>query len=108
MSAAACFGPDGDPRLPLTTRFGRIPRGGRVAALYIYGAPMDILPRGRTELGPLVTDAVLRRSAWLEGYSERFVQEGLKALEDAGLIARRRRHGCRTIAPGPGLAGEAW
>jgi hypothetical protein len=108
MSAAACFGPDGDPWLPFTIRFSRIPRGERVAAMSVYAALMDLLPRGRTELGPPVTDAVLRRSAWLEGYSERFVQKGLKALEDAGLIARRRRHGCRTIAPGPGLAGEAW
>jgi hypothetical protein len=40
---------------------------------------------------------MLHQSPWLRDYGLRFIQKGLKILEDLGMIKRDRRYGRRTI-----------
>jgi hypothetical protein len=106
MSAYALFVPaTGDFHTPADDRIAELAPSLRVAADAVWKAIVDWLPKDKTEM--TITDANLRRSKWLAGYSERFVQKGLHALEfgwqtkdnpDApGLIVRKRRRGLRTI-----------
>lgn len=99
MSASALFvAGEGDYHLPLTVRLASLPRHQFEAASRAYYALIDLLRKGRTELGEAVTDRFLmNNSPWLKGYSLRFVQKGLKALQDIGVIARKRQHGRRII-----------
>jgi hypothetical protein len=95
MSAAALFTPgSGSFHTPHSQRLNALPAGRRVAATETWHALLDILRRGMTETDERVTDRVLAQHM---GRSRRFVQKGLKALQDLGMIQRRRRYGRRVI-----------
>ncbi len=109
MSAKALFTPgSGDYHTPANDRIATLPKNTRVAAQLVWNAVMSLLPMDKTELS--ITDHMLKQSAWLKGYSYRFVQKGLQALSPnvfnknthkwsggLGLIDRKRRRGLRTI-----------
>ena len=95
MSAAALFTPgEGSFHTPHSQRLNALPPGLRVAASEVWHAIVDILRRGQTETDERITDRVLAQHT---GRSRRFVQKGLKALQDLGMITRRRQHGRRCI-----------
>jgi hypothetical protein len=95
MSAAALFTPgSGSFHTPHSQRLNALPAGRRVAATETWHALLDILRRGTTETDERVTDRVLAQHM---GRSRRFVQKGLKALQDLGMIRRHRQHGRRII-----------
>ncbi len=95
MSAAALFTPgEGSFHTPHSQRLNALPPGRRVAATEVWHAIVDILRRGQTETDERITDRVLAQHT---GRSRRFVQKGLKALQDLGMITRRRQHGRRCI-----------
>lgn len=95
MSAAALFTPgSGSFHTPHSERLNALPPGLRVAASEAWHAILDILRRGMTETDERVTDRVLAQHM---GRSRRFVQKGLKALQDLGMIRRRRQNGRRCI-----------
>jgi hypothetical protein len=62
-------------------------------------------PRGQFFIGQMVTDRALQQFPPLRGFSKRFIQKGLRALEDLGLISRRRVEGRREITILGRLAG---
>lgn len=96
MSAAALFLPgEGSFHTPHSERLNALPPARRVAASETWHAILDILRRGTTETDERVTDRVLSQHT---GRSRRFVQKGLKALEDLGMIRRIRQYGRRRIA----------
>jgi hypothetical protein len=108
MSAAALFLPGaGDFHVPVTVRLADIPRGHQRAAWRVFSAIIDFLRRDRTELGERYTDRILQQSPWLKGYGRRFIQKGLKILQDLGLIQRIRQHGRRRIVITGRLRGRA-
>jgi hypothetical protein len=95
MSAAALFTPgEGSFHTPHSQRLNALPPSLRVAASEAWHAILDILRRGKTETDERVTDRVLAQHM---GRSRRFVQKGLKALQDLGMIRRCRQHGRRII-----------
>jgi len=95
MSAAALFTPgEGSFYTPHSEKINALPPTRRVAASEVWHTVLDRLRRGQTQTDERVTDRVL---AQLLDRSRRFVQKGLKALQDLGLIERRPRHGRRII-----------
>ena len=98
MSAAALFTPgSGDFHVPVSIRLADIPRGQQLAAWRVYSAVVDFLRRGQTQPDERFTDRILQQSPWLNGYSRRFVQKGLKTLTGLGIIRRIPHHGRRLI-----------
>jgi hypothetical protein len=97
MSAAALFTtePTGRPFIPVIVNLADIPRSKQFAAWKVYSAVVDCLYKGKTETSEAVTDKFLQKNTWLKGFSLRFIQKGLKALELAGLIRRTHRYGTR-------------
>jgi hypothetical protein len=95
LSAAALFTPgQGSFHTPHSQRLNALPPSLRVAASEAWHALVDILRRGKTETDERVTDRVLAQHM---DRSRRFVQKGLRALQDLGMISRRRQHGRRVI-----------
>jgi DNA-binding transcriptional MocR family regulator len=95
MSAAALFTPGaGSFHTPHSQRLNVLPPKLRVAASETWHAILDLLRRGQTETDERITDRVLSQHM---GRSRRFVQKGLKALQDLGMIRRRRQFGRRVI-----------
>lgn len=95
MSAAALFTHgEGSFFTPHSEKINALPPCRRVAASEVWHAILDRLRRGQTQTDERITDLVL---AQLIGRSRRFVQKGLKALQNLGMIERRRRHGRRII-----------
>jgi DNA-binding transcriptional ArsR family regulator len=101
MSARALFVPSaeegsGSYWFAVSQRIAGIKReDGRHAADEVWKAIVDFLPGDRASF--TITDRMLRQSSWLADYSYRFIQKGLKALQDAGIIDRERRRGRRKI-----------
>jgi len=96
MSAKALFTPGGDYFTPVDDRIAELPKGKRHAADLVWKAIVVALPKnGKTERW--ITDRMLCQITWLLGYSTRFAQKGLNALEGLGLIERKRRRGRRCI-----------
>ena len=105
MSAAALFIPGaGSFHTPHSQRLKGLPHHLRVAASETWHSILDILRRGKTETDERVTDRVLAQHM---GRSRRFVQKGLKVLQDLGMITRRRQHGRRCIIVLERLRGRA-
>lgn len=95
MSAAALFtAGSGSYFTPQSARLDALPANQRVAASEAWNAILRSLRRGQTETDERVTDRVL---AHLLDRGRRFVQKGLKVLEDLGMIRRVRRFGRRSI-----------
>ena len=95
MSAAALFTPgEGSFFTPHSEKINALPHSLRVAATEVWHAILNLLRRGQTATDERVTDRVL---AQFVDRGRRFVQKGLKALEDLGMIERRRQNGRRII-----------
>jgi hypothetical protein len=95
MSAAALFLPgEGSFHTPHSERLNSLPHDLRIAATEVWHAVVNKLPRGKTETDERLTDRALAK---LLGRSRRFVQKGLKALQDLGMIKRCRQWGRRFI-----------
>lgn len=95
MSAAALFtAGSGSYFTPHSERLDVLTANQRVAASEAWNAVLRSLRRGQTETDERVTDRVL---AHLLDRGQRFVQKGLKVLEDLGMIRRVRRFGRRSI-----------
>ncbi len=108
MSAKALFADGGDEYVPISVRIAegkltearkdgsaKLSRSEVTAAVKVWNAIVQFLPRGKADLR--ITDSMLQRSEWLHQFSLRYVQKGLKALEDIRFIERERRRGLRRI-----------
>jgi hypothetical protein len=97
MSAKTLFAPDGDKYVPTNQRIADsdLPRAEKAAAKAVWEAIVDEWRDGDPELW--ITDWRLSKNRWLRGFSERYVQKGLLALQKIGLVDRCRRRGRRGI-----------
>lgn len=95
MSAKKLYAPSGGYHTPVLDQIAALPRSDRSSADAAWKALCGFLRPGSTELR--ITDQMLSRSIWLEGYSLRYLRKGLAALEGLGLIERERRRGLRRI-----------
>jgi len=114
MSAAALFIPTTDDGsgsywVPVSDRILDLDRDKQNAADRVWKAIVSLLPRGNPErtIEMSVTDRMLSQCRCLHGFSERFVQKGLQALESLRLIERIRRRGLRRIRILERLRGHA-
>jgi hypothetical protein len=95
MSAAIFTPGSGSFFTPHSERLDALPPSLRVAASETWHAVLKLLPRGQTRTHRRITDRVLADKM---GRSRRFVQKGLRVLQDLGMIERVRRFGGRIIA----------
>jgi hypothetical protein len=96
MAGSALFTPGtGDFYIPVTVRLADLHRSKRLSAFMVYLAILATLFKGRTETSEAVTDKFLKTNTWLKPYSLRFIQKGLKILEEIGIIVRKHRYGTR-------------
>jgi hypothetical protein len=95
MSAAALFtAGSGSFFTPHSERLDALPPSLRVAASETWHAVVQLLRRGQAQTDERVTDRVLAHKM---GRSLRFVQKGLRALQDLEMIRRVRQFGRRII-----------
>jgi hypothetical protein len=100
MSTRALFAAtteDGSYYTPVSERLADLPKGSRLSGLLCWLAIVQCLGKDKTETSELITDKFLIRNTWLRHYQVRFVQKGLKALQDAKIIDRKRQNGRRII-----------
>lgn len=107
MSALALFdhSGNGETYSPIPDAIWALPTGEQPSAMAVWSAVCRYLRPGLTELP--ITDQELSQAPCLEHRSLQFLRKGLLALETAGLIERRRRHGLRTIIVLGRLRGRA-
>jgi hypothetical protein len=97
MSASALFLPEGGSyytQHSARIKGKRIPRDKRAATWETWHALLDLRHKRRLQLGESITNRVL---AQYMGRGLRFVQKGLKVLEDLEFIKRIRGRGRRRI-----------